>query len=308
MQKQHFYANGKLLISGEYLVLKGARALAIPLKFGQDLQIKTKKTTDKPILYWKAYENDLLWFDLMLSLPDFELIECSDQLKAEKLIQILKTAYKSNPDFIEDGQSYLVNSCMTFNKNWGLGSSSTLIYNIANWAGIDPYYFLKESFGGSGYDIACASAENPIFFELQHGKPIIEPASFNPPFRDHLYFIYLGEKQLSAESIKQFESQDTTSENYISEVSEISLKMTQSKNLQEFQELMFRHEEIISKVLNKQRIKEERFSDFSGEIKSLGGWGGDFILAATDEDPKAVKSYFKDKGLNVIFRFNEIVK
>lgn len=308
MQKQYFYANGKLLISGEYLVLKGARALAIPLKFGQDLQIEIAPKKSSPILFWKSYENDLLWFELILDLSNFKLIEASDRLIADKLIQILKIAYKQNPSFISDGKSYIAKSKMNFDRSWGLGSSSTLINNIANWAGIDPYSLLKESFGGSGYDIACASSETPIFFTLNQGDVEVETLSFKPVFHQNLYFVYLGKKQSSAESIKQFESVNVNPGDSISAISEISLRMAQANKLSEFQELMLKHEEIISGVLNKKRIKEERFSDFSGEIKSLGGWGGDFILVATELNYESVKSYFIKKGLNVVFRFNEIIK
>ena len=35
METQTFYSNGKLLITGEYVVLDGAKALALPTKFGQ---------------------------------------------------------------------------------------------------------------------------------------------------------------------------------------------------------------------------------------------------------------------------------
>ena len=38
--KKTFYSNGKLLITGEYLVLDGARSLAIPTKFGQFLIVE----------------------------------------------------------------------------------------------------------------------------------------------------------------------------------------------------------------------------------------------------------------------------
>ena len=35
-----FYSNGKLLITGEYLVLDGAKALALPTKYGQYLTVE----------------------------------------------------------------------------------------------------------------------------------------------------------------------------------------------------------------------------------------------------------------------------
>lgn len=306
MPKKHFYSNGKLLISGEYLVLKGALALAIPLKFGQDLQIETKEEKSKPLLYWKSYENDLLWFELILSLPNFELIETSDRLIADKLIHILKIAFEQKAASISEGQSYFVKSQMNFDRNWGLGSSSTLINNIANWATIDPYFLLKKSFGGSGYDIACASSKTPIFYELSQGKAKTQPINFDPPFKENLYFVYLGRKQNSSESIKYYNSQKKDSEKYISDISEITMEMTKVKNLIDFQELMLRHEKIVSEAINQKRVKEKYFSDFQGEIKSLGGWGGDFILVATEQNYESVRSYFLNKGLDVIFRYKEM--
>ena len=45
------------------------------------------------------------------------------------------------------------------------------------------------------------------------------------------------------------------------------------------------------------------FKDFYGQTKSLGSWGGDFILASGDnETPK----YFKEKGYNTIIPFSKM--
>ena len=44
-------------------------------------------------------------------------------------------------------------------------------------------------------------------------------------------------------------------------------------------------------------------SDYNGEIKSLGAWGGDFILAA---GPTNTPEYFSSKGFNTIIRYNEM--
>ena len=50
-------------------------------------------------------------------------------------------------------------------------------------------------------------------------------------------------------------------------------------------------------------MKEKFFSDFQGSIKSLGAWGGDFILATGN---KSTKKYFLDKGFKTIIPFNKI--
>jgi mevalonate kinase len=270
--------------------------------------VKKKSKSDSPSLYWKSYEKKLLWFELNVSLPDFKLIDTSDQLIAKKLIEVLKITYKLNPDFIESNQNYLATSRLSFKRNWGLGSSSTLIANIANWANVNPYELLKNTFGGSGYDIACADTEHPIIFNLEDDSPQVEEINFDPVFKGNLFFIYSGKKQSSAESIQYFESLNKSSKNYVNAISEISNRMAKAENLTNFQNSMRQHEEIIAKILNKKRIKEEFFPDFKGEIKSLGAWGGDFIMAASEDNSTQVEQYFKSKGLNVIFKFEDLVK
>ena len=67
---QEFYAHGKLLISGEYLVLKGAIALAVPTKFGQKMQIIEEPGSDN-IIHWKSYDvNNNCWAEVLLSKDD----------------------------------------------------------------------------------------------------------------------------------------------------------------------------------------------------------------------------------------------
>ena len=59
--KKEFYSNGKLLITGEYVVLDGAKALALPTKFGQSLIIEP---SDNNEIYWKSHDHDKsIWFE-----------------------------------------------------------------------------------------------------------------------------------------------------------------------------------------------------------------------------------------------------
>ncbi len=46
----------------------------------------------------------------------------------------------------------------------------------------------------------------------------------------------------------------------------------------EFEELLILHEKLISKAIGISPIQERLFSDYKGVIKSLGAWGGDFVL------------------------------
>ena len=306
-----FQAHGKFLLTGEYLVLKGALALAIPLKLGQTLSVETCHGAS---LQWDAHQPDGPWFSVTLNPENLEIINSDDQPKAEKLTQILKAIKQLNPTAFKDGLHF--ETRLDFDPNWGLGSSSTLIANLARWANVNPYELLKMTFGGSGYDIACATAEGPIYYQVKAKVPepvegpipLVEPIDFNPPFADHLFFIYQGQKQSSSKEIKAFleKTNPIDLQNDINAVSKISHAVPKCHSLDEFAMLMQCHERIIARCIGQEPV-QKRFPDFEGVLKSLGAWGGDFILAATEWPESQVKEYFKGKGLDVVFGYKEMV-
>ena len=315
-----YQAHGKFLLTGEYLVLKGALALAVPLKLGQTLTVETVCT---PSLHWDAYKPDGPWFSVALNPENLEIIDSDDQPKAEKLRQILQAVKQLNPKAFESN-NLIFTTHLDFDPNWGLGSSSTLIANIARWADVNPYELLKLTFGGSGYDIACATAEGPIYYQLSMSKstfrqaqrptldlpakvpepvegptPMVEPIDFKPLFDNHLFFIYQGQKQSSSKEIKAFLAQANPIDLHkdIESVSEISRAVPKCESLDEFAMLMQCHERIISRCIGQEPV-QKRFPDFEGVLKSLGAWGGE----------NQVREYFKGKGLEVVFGYNDLVR
>ena len=298
-----YQSHGKFLLTGEYLVLKGALALALPLKLGQTLTVKTVCT---PSLQWNAYKPNGPWFSVTMNPENLEIINSDDQPKAEKLSEILKAVKQLNPATFKDGLCF--ETRLDFDPNWGLGSSSTLIANLARWANVNPYELLKLTFGGSGYDIACATAEQPIYYQLIDNQPNVEIIDFNPSFAEHLFFIYQGQKQSSSKEIKAFleKTNPIDLQKDIEAVSEISRAVPKCQSLEEFAMLMQCHERIIARCIGQEPV-QKRFPDFEGILKSLGAWGGDFILAATGWGENQVREYFKGKGLEVVFGYKEIV-
>ena len=113
-----------------------------------------------------------------------------DDTVSNTLLKLLITCKNFNPEFLDDNKGYLVISRLDFPNDWGLGSSSTLINNLANWAQVDAYQLLKTSFGGSGYDIACAQHQAPITYQLIGEQPHVESVAFQPEFSEHLYFVH----------------------------------------------------------------------------------------------------------------------
>jgi len=295
-----FYSNGKILITSEYLVLAGAKAFAIPCKKGQYLKFKN---LENKTLSWKSYDHDdTLWFEAIFELPNLDIIKTSEILVAKRLKALLNLANKENPNFLLEGGE--VKTFLEFNKNWGLGSSSTLISNIASWAKVNPYQLGKKSFGGSGYDIACSNANGPIIYTKKGLNPRIENVNFSPLFVDQLFFIYLNKKIDTKKAIRNF-NHNSISNSIIRKINTITDKIIASDTLDKFEYNLNQHEIILSRILQKMTVKEKFFSDFKGCVKSLGAWGGDFILATGD---KSTKKYFLDKGFKTIIPFNQICR
>lgn len=296
---KEFYAHGKLLISGEYLILDGARGLALPTKKGQKLEVTSQ---NDQLIHWESFDhNNQLWFSMSCT-TDFKKTETTDLETSRHLITLLLEAKKQNPKFL--GCGVTVKTHLEFPREWGLGSSSTLISAIAQWAAIDPYFLLKERFKGSGYDIACATAKGPIIYNVENQKPCIAECSFNPNFSDHLFFVYLGSKQISSEAINSYQKLHFDKQNAIQDISSLTDQLTKAKDLNRFQELLSEHESLMASILNIKPIKEQFFSDYQGAVKSLGAWGGDFVLMC---GTKKTPSYVLEKGFDTVIPFRDMI-
>jgi mevalonate kinase len=265
-----FYSNGKLFISGEYLVLDGADAFALPTKFGQDLVVTEG---ENQIIEWKSYDYDKqLWFENVISFD--EVINNADsEVETVKttLINILHEAYLLNPEFIKQSKGYRITTNLTFPRNWGLGTSSTLINNIAQWTKINAFTLLKNSFGGSGYDIACAQNNTPILYRIENN--FVEPVIFNPDFTENIHFVYLNKKQNSKTAIQAYNRhKDQNLAKSVAENNKITKAILNAKTLKEFAYAVEKHEIHLSNIMEIKTIKEIAFPDFNATVNSLGAW------------------------------------
>jgi mevalonate kinase len=299
------YSNGKFLITGEYLVLHGALALAVPLRFGQSLQVLPSATTGN--ISWKSYVENSRWFEAVYALPGFAVNSTNDEARAHYLAGLLRAAHHLNPQKLELSNGYEVMANINFNLNWGLGSSSTLIANIAGCFDIDPFDLHFAVSEGSGYDIACASANSPLLYQLINKQPLIERTPFKPKFSKNIYFVYLGKKQDSAKSIRNFSGKTASAVKEIALISSLTKEIATTNSLDEFDRLIAEHEHIVSAVLGIPTLKQTLFRDFEGEMKSLGAWGGDFMMVTWRDDSDRLKQYLAQKGYNTVFGYNEIV-
>ncbi|MBT8280963.1 MAG: GHMP kinase [Muriicola sp.] len=302
--KETFRSNGKLLLTGEYAVLDGALALGLPTRLGQELSIEPGSGKG---LQWKSVDEEQnVWFETTFTevelKPNASISKGSDIRNT--LLTLLREAVNLNPEFLDKMKSSLATSRLEFSRKWGLGSSSTLINNIAQWAGVDAFTLLWNGFSGSGYDIACAQHNQPLIYTLRNKVPEIELLEYNPPFRKSLFFIHLNRKQNSRAAISHYRKNVANQQGFLTQISEITRAVTSCSELSEFETLMLEHEELLSDALQLQRIQDQLFPDFKGVIKSLGAWGGDFVLATGNE---SIRSYFNKKGYQTILAYDELI-
>jgi mevalonate kinase len=299
-----FYSHGKLLITGEYFVLNGATAFAIPLKLGQGMDVELVND-DMNLIYWSTTVKKLPWFEAKFSKDDLDIVDTNNR-KSSEFIQKLLRFVKDKSAALNASQSVSISANVEFPMEWGFGSSSSLIANLAQWAKINPYELLFATTNGSGYDVACAMVDSPILYK-NHPKPEVVKVDFNPNFLNKIYFIYLGQKQNSSASVEKLGPIVKGRNIEADKISAISKGVVRSTSLREFEALVDEYEHIVAATLNLEPIKQKLFPDFDGSVKSLGAWGGDFIMATHSGEANYVYNYFNAKGLDVIFPYNHIV-
>ena len=89
----------------------------------------------------------------------------------------------------------------------------------------------------------------------------------------------------------------------INKISSITNEIINSKTIEEFEYYIDEHEVITGEYIQGETVKSKYFSDYKGSIKSLGAWGGDFVLATRKN-----KNYFFEKGFDTILSYSEIIK
>lgn len=299
---QQYHAHGKLLLTGEYVVLDGATALAIPTGLGQTLSIHS---SSKNGCHWISKDvNNHVWLDVHFG-SETDTIHCSKahEPMAKTLLAILQHAQQLNPKFNPFQESIAVETQLEFPRNWGLGSSSTLLYNIAQWAQVDPVKLLRQSFGGSGYDVAVAQYKKTILFTLSKDEPQVISVSLPWNFKDQLFFVHLNKKQDSKEGISHYKKL-THRNRPIDEISRITHQIASCEHFELCMDLFREHEALLSQLLELPTVQSKLFPDFKGVVKSLGAWGGDFVLVGGNDQ---AQNYFRNKGYKTIIPFKEMI-
>ncbi|HMP31904.1 MAG TPA: GYDIA family GHMP kinase, partial [Saprospiraceae bacterium] len=270
------------------------------------MTVKATRSTD---LEWVSLDKDgKEWFNSSISLYDFSATSTTDNEISEKLKKVFKGAVRLNGEFLDKWNAFKVETKLEFPREWGLGSSSTLIHLIAEWADVMPLELYYKIENGSGYDVAAAGAKGPIIFWSNDDEVSYTPIDFKPKFKDKLLFVHLNKKADSSEAVKNYQAiSKANKKDFVNKINIITDKVEEVLSLNGFAELMEEHESIVSKVINQKTIKSILFSDYPFTIKSLGAWGGDFVLAIASDGIESAKEYFSSKGFETAIPYGQMV-
>ena len=295
------FSPGKLMLTSEYVAVDGALVLAIPTKLGQEL-FYTENDEQKSLIFWEAYHQNRLWLKATIDYKNWKILETNNSKASEFILKTLKNVQNLSDTKLKSDTSYHIKTNLQFPSDFGLGSSSTLMNNLAEWANIDAFTLNEISLGGSGYDVAVAKEKSAVLYS-RFPERIYEAIDFQPNFKDELIFIHLNQKQDTREGISHYKSKPTSTE-LINDYSKLTKKIVNSQNLEEFSELMTIHEQKLSDFLETPTVKEKYFQDCPSFVKSLGAWGGDFVLASKFGD---YQDYFKQRGFSKIFSWKDLI-
>ena len=297
-----YHANGKLLLTGEYLVLHGAKAIAVPLNVGQQMAISIDSEPNN--IRWQAFYQNQVWFSCELDPTDLSIFTTTNTEKSATLVRILQAIKSLKTEFFL-APGTLFKTTIEANPEWGLGSSSTLLSLLSQFADVDPFVLNEMVFQGSGFDIACATADGPILYVRNQ---LVKPINLDYPFASQLFLVYSGRKKKTATEVRAFLKEKVISSQTVSEMSALTDEFAACRDQNEFNLLIRLHEELVSKSIGRIPVKSEFFGDFKGEVKSLGAWGGDFFLVSTNKLTfSEVNRYFENKGLMTVFKWGDLL-
>lgn len=287
------------MLFGEFLVLRGSQSLAIPLKLGQTLQVLP---FEEGIL-WQCYEvSGNCWLEILFS-KELEILHTSDLEKAALIQKLLFFIKREKEDLSLSGLHFKFE--LAFDRHFGFGTSSTLLSLLSQWSGVDAYVLSEQSFQTSGYDIAAATAVKPFVYRVKN--KLENQSSLPETITNHLLFIFSGGKQSTAKRVAYFNQHTSDSSKSVEQMNQIVASAVRCTDIREWEQLMMESEQLIAPLLDMLPVKEAHFSDYPYAIKSLGAWGGDFIMAGYRNIEEA-KDYFQKKQMHPVFTYPELVK
>ncbi|MBL7813177.1 MAG: hypothetical protein JNL57_13225 [Bacteroidetes bacterium] len=303
-----FFAPGKVLLCGEYAVLAGLEVLALPVRSGQWLSVWEMPSKGNGKVIWQGNEADgKPWCDVRIDSDIMHVVETNDEETARRLILLLREIKTHKPAFFEHKTIRIETRC-EFNRNHGLGSSSTLVACLSAYSGVDVFALQQAGFGGSGYDAAVCSTGKPIAYWLEEGEPNWSPWLLNADFTQNWYLAFPGHKSDSREAISDTREKLNLLRNDALLMQQLNACILAVKNAQSIpmlEAMLELYQALLAQALGLPKAYDDLgIKPIQGGLcKWLGAWGGDVLLV----NETIVSKYSETFGAMEVMRWADCV-
>jgi mevalonate kinase len=278
-----YFSHGKVLLAGEYAVLSGVEALALPVRAGQWQHVWEMPAKGVSKLVWQSKEADgSVWFECRVDTDIMHISETNNQAYADTLLRLLMHIKDQKAELFLHKNIRIETEC-EFERSFGLGSSSTLVCNLAKWSDVDAQELQQRVFGGSGYDVAVGNLGRPLVYWLENNESNWSAWQLPADFTHNWYLAFPGEKQNSRESLSSVKTQLEKMSSDIALLQQMNACIQAIKtprSLPMLEAMLEMWQALLSQRLDLPRPYEMLgVSPVKGGLcKYLGAWGGDVLL------------------------------
>lgn len=307
MQRTYF-SHGKILLTGEYAVLTGMEALALPVVPGQQLSVWEIPSAGNAKVIWQGNEADgSPWCDVRIDSDIMHVVESNDEVTAQRLLHMLREIKSHQPEFFSHKTIRVETRC-EFDRSFGLGSSSSLVACLSAYSGTDIFALQQAGFGGSGYDAAVCATGKPIAYWLEKGVPNFAPWQLDPGLTGHWYLAFPGKKINSRNAIADTREGLAAMQSDTFMLQQLNACIQAVKNPRSIpllEAMLEMYQALISQALGLPKAYDDlEIKPMQGGLcKWLGAWGGDVLLINEN-----IKNQYSDKFSEMqLIPWNEFV-
>ncbi len=292
---QSFYAPGKILLVGEYTVIKGFEGLAVPVKSGQWMDVwefDSPGNAEDRFIFNALDSRGASWFSESFDISNLK----SNSLETNAVkSNVADENFENNEShlskllalvpesFWKSGKSYRFETRLEFDRSSGLGSSSTFVQLMSNYFKLDPFQVQDLVFGGSGYDVAIAAVQKPLIYWRNEQGVHFRQWKLNSELTKDWKVVFLGNKVNSRTSTSQVSDmlEDLSNdENYRMQIQKIIEIVRDAQELMALETGIEMYQMFLSQLLG--MVTPYTYFGVKplprGVCKWLGAWGGDMLL------------------------------
>ena len=329
---------GKILLSGEYVVLDGATALGLASRMGQSMAVF--RGSQPGCLRWIALDHlHNPWLQANYRIVDGQWsvgeVSAAASESADMLQNWLQAAWtlmarpgdgsasgygEASWNDILHQEGLTVQTQLDFARSWGLGSSSTALALLAQWLGVDARRLYALTTNGSGYDLEVALQNSSILYRLPEGRPItnslsadpfepiVQPIPYRLPQGGRLWLVDPGGKQISAKEVVRYRKLDKNQRMAcVEEISSLSVALATCQDVTMMMDCFEQHDGVLEKLLGQPCLQRSAGNGFPGRLKSLGAWGGDLFLAVSPSSEDALH-WLENQANWSIYPFEQLIR